>query len=158
MYEPKVNDVVTFADAYDATTEYRVTSVYSDRAILEPVVKSDYTAGFEACFDILREMGITPVTKPEPEPEPERDALAELADLRAKWQAAMVNLLAKIDIGLTIASAFGDDVANLVVPIDALAAEAAELTLVGDVLDTLEAMAGLTLLAQMVSESETAKA
>lgn len=156
MYEPRVNDVVTFADTYDATTEYRVTSVYSDRAILEPVVKSDYTAGFDACFDILREMGITPVTKPEPEPE--RDALAELADLRAKWQAAMVNLLAKIDIGLTIASAFGDDVANLVVPIDALAAEAAELTLVGDVLDTLEAMAGLTLLAQMVSESETAKA
>lgn len=154
MYEPRVNDVVTFADTYDATTEYRVTSVYSDRAILEPVVKSDYTAGFDACFDILREMGITPVTKP----EPERDALAELADLRAKWQAAMVNLLAKIDIGLTIASAFGDDVANLVVPIDALAAEAAELTLVGDVLDTLEAMAGLTLLAQMVSESETAKA
>lgn len=152
MYEPKVNDVVVFADTYDATSQYRVTDVYNGRVTVDPVDPEGYRVGFDLSLSLFREMGATPVDTPEATP----DVATMLADLRATWLTAMVDLTAKIDLGLFLAATFGDEVANAVFPIDDLRDEAASLMAIGDLLDALEYFHALATLIDS-PESETEK-
>lgn len=152
MYEPKVNDVVTFADTDDATSQYRVTDVYNGRVTVDPVDPEGYRGGFDLSLSLFREMGATPVATPEAAP----DAATMLDELRTDWVKAMVDLVAKIDLGLFLAATFGDEVANAVFPIDELTAEAAGLSAIGDLLDALECFHALATLTDS-PESETEK-
>lgn len=152
MYEPKVNDVVVFADTYDATSQYRVTDVYNGRVTVDPVDPKGYRVGFDVNLPLFREMGATPVTTPDATP----DVATMLADLRADWIKAMVDLAAKIDRGMFLAATFGDEVASAVFPIDELTAEAASLVAIGNMLDVLEYFHALVTLTDS-PESETEK-